>query len=136
MKQLEYLYFNIYNYYYRRSDFSSALFFRLQAMYMLSLSAGGWALLLQAAFLRLIKRAWFSSPAVAMSFALSVYLVIGLVFYRIFIIDNHDEKIFHKYEQSWNSNPNKKGVLLLCIFVAIVPYVLLLALSLLFPRQH
>lgn len=136
MKSFEYVYFNIYNYCNQRSYYSGNLTARFQAMYMLTLSAGGWALLLQAVYLRLIKKSWFASPEVAMGFSFSVYLIIGLLFHRIFIVNNHDEKILNKYEQAWNADPNKKRDLMLSIFAAVVPYVLLLSFSLIFPRQR
>ena len=136
MKQLEYVYFNIYNYCQQRSYTLVNLSARLQAMYIVSLSAGGWILLMQAVFLRLVRRAWFSSPSLAMSFAMLVYTGIGLLFYHIFITNSYDEKIFNKYEKSWNSDPNKRNGLLLSVFVTIIPYVLLVFLKLFFPRQH
>ncbi len=109
---------------------------RLQAMYIVSFSAGGWILLMQAVFLRLVRRAWFSSPSLAMSFAVSVYVITALLFYYIFIINSYDEKIQQKYEKSWNEDPNKRNNLLFSFFVAVGPYILLLSLRLFFPRNH
>jgi hypothetical protein len=136
VKHLEYVYFNIYHYYQQRSQDLTNFSARLQTLYIVSLSAGGWVLLLQAAFLRLVRGSWFSSSFSAMSFAVTVYLCTALIFYRIFIINNYDEKIYHKYEKSGNSDPNKRSGLLLSVIVAIVPYLLLLSLKLLLPRAH
>lgn len=136
MKHLELVYFNIYNYYYQRNQDLTTLSARLQTMYIVSFSAGGWVLFTQALFLRLVRHAWFSSQSMAMSFALFVYLCTALVFYRIFIINNYDEKIYNKYEASWTNNPNKLRGLLCSVFVAIAPYILILSLKFLFPVRH
>jgi hypothetical protein len=136
MKQLEYLYFNIYTHCSKRSFYPGDLYVRLRTMYLLCLSAGGWILLLQASFLRLIRHSWFSSQSSAMMFAMSVYLVIGFIFHRIFIVNEHDQKIFNKYAQSWDSNPNKKRDLLLSVLVTVIPYLLLLSLKLFFSRPQ
>ena len=135
MKPLEYLYFNIYTHYSRRSYFTSDLFIRLQTMYMLCLSAGGWVLLLQAIYLRLVRHVWFTTQSGAMLFATSVYLIIGLLFYRIFIVNEHDQKILDKYARTRNSNTNKKRDLFLSVFIAIVPYIFLASLKMLFMRS-
>jgi hypothetical protein len=105
-------------------------------MYILSLSAGGWILFLQAAYLRLILNSWFSSQPGAMFFAISVYLIIGLAFYHIFIVNKRDEKILNKFEHLRLNDTNKKRDLLLSLFVAIVPYVLMVSLKVFFPREH
>jgi hypothetical protein len=136
VKHLEFVYFNIYAICQRRNQHLTSLPARLQTMYIISLSAGGWVLLLQAIFLRLVRRAWFSSPSFAMSFAMLVYFSTALLFYRIFIVNNYDEKIYNKYEQLQASNSNKQRALFLSVFVAIVPYLLLLLLKIFFPTQH
>lgn len=135
MKQLEYLYFNIYNHYSRRSYFPSELFMRLQVMYLICLATGGWILLLQSCYLRFIRQSWFTAQSGAMTFALMVYLILGLIFHKIFIVDEHDQKILEKYSNAWGNNPNKKRDLMLSIFVAVVPYVLLVSLKMVFPRD-
>jgi hypothetical protein len=105
-------------------------------MYLICLSAGGWVLLLQAGFLRLVRNAWFSSQEGALLFAITVYMVIGLLFYRIFIVNEYDQKIFDKHSNSWANNPNKKRDLLISVLVAAVPYILLFSLKMIFPRSH
>ncbi|RYY10688.1 MAG: hypothetical protein EOO04_36480 [Chitinophagaceae bacterium] len=136
MKPFEYLYFNIYNHCYQRSYHSGDSLSRFQAMYLLSFSTGGWILFLQAMYLRTIKHSWFTSKDGAMLFALSVYLVTAMVFHRIFIVNEKDQQILSKYESGWNNNPNKKRDLLLSMSFIAVPYVLIISMSLLFPRQQ
>jgi hypothetical protein len=134
MKPIEYLYFNIYNHFYQRSyarDFSA----RIQAMYLFSLSAGGWLLFLETAYLRAIRHSWFSSKPGASLFAAAVYLLTALVSNHIFIVNEGDRKIFGKYEEKWNLNPNKKRDLLISAFVIVAPYVLLVSLARFFPRH-
>ena len=118
----EYVYFNIYQYYSRQSDLPDSLAVRLKCMYLLSLSAGGWILFLQSLFLRFVRIGWFSSHGVAAFNALAVFTTITIAFYRIFIIEGRDQKIFDKYITTWQENKNKKRDLFIASFVASVPY--------------
>lgn len=136
MKHLAYVYCNIYNYCQQRNNSLSSLPARIQAMYIVSLSAGGWVLFMQALFLRLVRRAWFSSHAVAMSSAILIYLCTALLFYRLLIINNYDEKMYNKYESSGISDLDKQRGPFLAAFITVSPYLLLIALKLLFQRQH
>jgi hypothetical protein len=105
-------------------------------MYLVSLSAGGYILFLQAIYLRMIKQSWFTTKSGAMLFAISVYLLSVLVFHRILILEERDQKIYSKYESSWDRNRNKTRDLLLSAFIIIVPYALLTWLSVFYPRQR
>lgn len=134
MKRLEYIYFNIYNHCIKRSYYPGELFVRLQTMYLLCLSAGGWVLLLQTSFLRFVRRVWFTSHPNAMLFSITIYLIFGLLFHYIFIVKEHDQKIFDKYAQDWDRNPNKKRDLLLSVLVTVAPYLIMASLKLFFPR--
>jgi len=135
MKPIEYLYFNIYNHFYRRSNHFQDFHARIQAMYLVSLSAGGWILLLEAIYLRIVTHSWFSSKAGAVLFASAVYLMTALIFHHIFIEKEHDRKILGKYEEKWIRNPRKNRDLLISVFVIVVPYICLVSLSRFFPRH-
>jgi hypothetical protein len=136
VKHFEYVYFNIYANYQQRSQDLTTQPARLWTMYIISLSIGGWVLFLQAAFLRLVRQAWFSTQSLGMSFAIFVYASTALILYRILIINNYDEKIYNKYEPSWTNNPNKLNGLLLSVLMVIAPYLLLLSLKIFFPGNH
>jgi len=103
-------------------------------MYLLAMAAGGWLLLLQLAFLRFIKNAWFVSHPVAMMYSLTIYTSVTFLFYRIFIVKEYDQKIITKFETAWNENPNKKRDLFLALFVALVPYIIMVSNKYYFPR--
>jgi len=135
VKKFEYVYFTIYNYCSRQSFFPDELHVRLKSMYLLSLSVGGWILFLQTLFLRFVKHAWFTSHPGAMFYALSVYVAITVVFHRIFIVNEHDQKIYNRYSSSWNNNSNKRRDLFLALSVAAAPYILLMAMKIFFPRN-
>src|SRR5882757_242948 len=115
MKHIDYLYFNIYNYFYRISQYRQSFNTRIQAMYLFSLGSGGWLLLLEALYLHLIKHAWFSSPAESAIFAISLYVLTALLFNYTFIIKDRDLKIFEKYEELSNQNPKRKRHLIISI---------------------
>lgn len=134
MKRLEYVYFTIYYHYSQRSYLPDSPFVRFKAMYLLSLSVGGWILLLQSLFLRFVKMAWFTSQGEAMLYALFVYTAITMVFHRVLIVKEHDQKIFNKFESYWTNNPNKKRDLVVAMIVTAVPYVLLVGMKIFFPR--
>lgn len=132
MKKFEYVYFTIYRHYGRQSFVQDSQYVRFKAMYLLSLSAGGWILFLQSIFLRFVKNAWFTSQGDAMLFALTVYTAITFLFYRIFIVNEHDQRIYNKYAESWCDNPNKRRDLVIAMFVAVVPYILMLIIKITF----
>jgi hypothetical protein len=103
-------------------------------MYLLALSAGGWVLFLQQLFLRFVRLEWFASQEGAMINALTIYAGITFIFYRVFIQEEKDQKIFDKYVNRWNENPNKRRDLLLASFVAATPYIMMVCMKLFFPR--
>ncbi|HVY73388.1 MAG TPA: hypothetical protein VG890_01080 [Puia sp.] len=134
MKPIEYLYFTIYNHFYQRSSQFREFYARIQAMYLFSISAGGWFLFLQAAYLRIVRHAWFSSKGGAVFFAAGIYLLTAMAFYQLFIVSERDRKIFGKFEEAWARNPNKRRDLLIAVFIMVVPYLLLMSLAKFFPR--
>lgn len=134
MKQFEYVYFTIYHFYSKRSYFPDCLTVRLKSMYLLAMSVAGWILLFQLFFLRFIKNAWFSSHQGAMFFAMTVYAGILLLFHYHFITKEVDQKIFQKYQNAWKKNPNKTRDLLLALAVAVIPYTIMVAVRVWFPR--
>ena len=134
MPVLEYAYFNVYQYYSRQSYFPNSSAVRLKCMYLLSLSAGGWILFLQSLFFRFIRKGWFTSHGVAMTNALIVYIAITILFYRIFILEERDQKIFEKYIDSWETNPNKKRDFYVTLFLAAMPYVSMFGVKLFLRR--
>jgi len=108
---------------------------RVQAMYLFSLSVGGWILFLEATYLRMIRHSWFSSKPGTILFAGTVYILTALVLNHIFIVNERDRKIFGKYVEEWNGNPRKKRDLLISLFVIVVPYLFLVSLAIFFPRH-
>jgi hypothetical protein len=62
--------------------------------------------------------------------ALAIYTVITVLFYRIFIVEGRDQKIFDKYITAWHDNPNKKRDLVITSFVAAAPYLSMLCIRL------
>jgi len=99
-------------------------------MYLLSISAGGWLLFIQSIFFRFVRNGWFSSHTAAMFNALTIYGAITLLFHRIFIVEERDQKIFDKYINKWQNNPHKKRDLFITSFVAAVPYLSMLCIKL------
>ena len=65
-----------------------------------------------------------------MSNALSIYTAMAFLFYRIFIVEERDQKIFDKYINAWQDNPHKKRDLFITSFVAAVPYVSMVGIKL------
>jgi hypothetical protein len=134
VKKFEYVYFTIYNYCSQQSYFPGGLAVRLQSMYLLALSAGGWILFLQSLFLRFVRNVWFTSHPVAMLSALCVYLSVAFVFYRILIVNEHDQKIIDRVERKWNNNPNKRRDSMIAFLVAAAPYILMIGMKLFLRR--
>ena len=135
MKHVDYLYFNIYNYFYRLSMGRSSINPRMQAMYLFSLGSGGWLLLLESLYLHLLKHSRFVSPAQSTVFAGSIYMLSALFFHYIFIVRDRDQKIFDRYEQLVERNPRRKLHFVLSMGTLLLPYAILAAFAICFPRH-
>jgi len=135
MKHVDYLYFNIYNYFYRTSQFRQNFNPRIQAMYLFSLGSGGWLLLMEALYLHGIKHTRFESPVQSTFFAASVYLLTALFFNYIFIVKDRDQKIFGKYVELAEQNPRQKQHLIISAGVLAMPYIALFCFALFLPRH-
>ena len=135
MKHVDYLYFNIYNYFYRLSMDRSNINPRMQAMYLFSLGSGGWLLLLESLYLHLLKHSRFVSPAQSTVFAGSIYMLSAFFFYYIFIVRDRDIQIFGRYEQLFNKNPRRKLHFALSLGTLLLPYVALAVFAICFPRH-
>lgn len=135
MKHVDYLYFNIYNYFYRigldRQHFNA----RIQAMYLFSLGSGGWLLFLEALYLHMIRHAWFSSKEESTIFAVSLYMLTAVLFNYIFIVKDRDLKIFGKYEKLSIRDPKRKMHFIISVGVLIMPYLALISFAIIFPRH-
>lgn len=132
MKHIDYLYFNIYSYFYRISQYRQNFNVRIQAMYLFSLGLGGWLLLLETLYLHLIRHSWFPSQEVSAIFATSLYSLTTVLFYYIFILKERDQKIFGKYEDLANENPKRNGHLIISASILVMPYVGLLSFAVFF----
>jgi hypothetical protein len=135
MKHVDYLYFNIYNYFYRISQERQSANPRMQAMYLFSLGSGGWLLLMESVYLHLIKHSRFSSPMQSTIFAASIYALTAFFFHYIFIVRDRDQKIFGRYEGTFQKNPKRKQHLMLSLGVLLVPYLVLVTFAICFPRH-
>ena len=135
MKHVDYLYFNIYNYFYRISQERQSANPRLQAMFIFSLGSGGWLLLIESLYLHLIKHSRFSSPMQSTIFAASIYALTAFFFHYIFIVRDRDQKIFGRYEGTFRQNPKRKQHFMLSIGVLLVPYLVLVTFAICFPRH-
>jgi hypothetical protein len=135
MKHIDYLYFNIYNYFYRIGLYKENFNARTQAMYLFSLGSGGWLLLMQSMYLHFIKHTRFASRIESTIFAASIYMLTASLFNYIFIVKHRDLKIFGKYEELSNQNPKRKVHLIISASILLMPYALLLVFAVLFPRH-
>jgi len=135
MKHVDYLYFNIYNYFYRISRDRSGINPRMQAMYLFSLGSGGWLLLLESVYLHFFKHSRFNSPTQSTVFAGSLYLLTAFFFHYIFIVRDRDQRIFGRYEDQFTRNRWRRQHFLLSIGVLLLPYLVLAALAIVFPRH-
>ena len=135
MKHVDYLYFNIYNYFYRVSQERPTANPRLQAMCLFSLGSGGWLLLFESIYLHFIKHTRFVSPMQSMIFATSIYALTAFFFHYIFIIRDRDLRIFGHYEEMFLQNPKKKQHFIVSLSVLAMPYLILSSFAVIFPRH-
>jgi hypothetical protein len=135
MKHIDYLYFNIYNHFYRISLYKQSLNVRIQAMYLFSLGSGGWLLMLEALYLHTIRHSWFPSRSAASIFAFFLYILSAALFNYIYIVKDRDLKIFDKYEDLSESNPRRRRHLIISMAVLMVPYLVLISFAIIFPKH-
>jgi hypothetical protein len=107
----------------------------MQAMYLFSLGSGGWLLLLESFYLHFLKHSRFVSPAQSTVFAGSIYMLSAFFFHYIFIVRDRDMRIFGRYEQLAIKNSRRKLHLTLSIGTMLLPYAVLAAFAILFPRH-
>ena len=135
MKHVDYLYFNIYNYFYRISLYRQSVNHRMQTMYLFSLGLGGWLLLMESVYLHTIKHSRFTSPIQSTIFAASIYLLTAAFFNYIFIVRDRDQKIFGKYEAHFKEHPKRKQHFFVSMAVLILPYLVMASFAIIFPRH-
>jgi len=135
MKHIDYLYFNIYSYFYRISQYRESVNARIQAMYLFSLGSGGWLLMLQSLFLHFVKHTRFSSRIESTIFAVAVYMLTASLSHYIYIVKHRDLKIFGKYEDRIDHHPKRRLHFVLSMAVLLMPYAVLLSFALIFPRH-
>jgi hypothetical protein len=135
MKHIDYLYFNIYSYFYRISQYRQSVNARIQAMYLFSLGSGGWLLMLQSLFLHFVKHTRFSSKIESTIFAIAIYMLTAVMSNYIFIVKHRDLKIFGKYEDRLDEHPKRRLHFILSIGVLSLPYLVLLSFAIIFPRH-
>ena|SRR5579863_2103654 len=135
MKHIDYLYFNIYSYCYRLSQYRQSFNTRIQAMYLFSLGSGGWILLLESLYLHLVKHNRFNSRPQSVLFALVIYGLTAMLFHYVFIVKDRDQKIVDKFEQLTENNPRRNLHLTLSLAVLVLPYLVLMGFALFLPRH-
>jgi hypothetical protein len=135
MKHIDYLYFNIYSYFHRISQFQESANARIQAMYLFSLGSGGWLLMLQSLFLHFVKHTRFSSRIESTIFAVAIYMLTAALSNYIYIVKHRDLMIFGKYEDRVDEHPKRRLHFILSIAVLLLPYAVLMSFSLIFPRH-
>jgi|SRR5579863_3484073 len=135
MKHIDYLYFNIYSYCYRLSQYRQSFNTRIQAMYLFSLGSGGWLLLFESLYLHFVKHNRFESRMESILFALAIYGLTAMLFHYIFIVKDRDQKIVDKFEQQTEENPRRNLHLTLSLSILVLPYLAMMGFALFLPRH-
>lgn len=135
MKHVDYLYFNIYNYFYKLSQYRQHINPRIQAMYLFALGSGGWLLLLESVYLHFIRHSRFTSRGESTLFAGAIYMLTAVLSNYIFIIKDRDLKIFGKYEELSIRQPKRNWHLAISLCVLLLPYIALVCFAFLLPRH-
>jgi len=133
MKLINYLYFNIYSYFYHTGVCRQSYNARIQAMYLFSLGLGGWLLFLQSSYLHLIH-ARFSSRGESTFFAAAIFMLVGALSHYIFLVRHRDMDVFGKYEGLPNNNPKRKSHFFISLSVLLLPYLALFSFAIFCPR--
>jgi hypothetical protein len=134
MKHIDYLYFNIYSYCYRLSQYRESFNTRIQTMYLFSLGSGGWLLLFESIYLHFVKHNRFNSRLESILFALAIYGLTALMFNYIFIVKDRDQKIVDKFVKL-SDGPKRSWHLYVSLGVLVLPYLALMGFALFLPRH-
>jgi hypothetical protein len=135
MKHIDYLYFNIYSYCYRLSQYRQSFNTRIQAMFLFSIGSGGWLLLFESLYLHLVKHNRFNSRPQSVLFALVIYGLTAMLFHYIFIVKDRDQKIVDKFEERFSENPPRSWHLIASIGILALPYMVLMGFAFFLPRH-
>src|SRR5579863_8366823 len=135
MKHIDYLYFNIYSYCFRLSQYRESFNTRIQTMYLFSLGSGGWLLLLESLYLHFVKHNRFNSRMESILFALAIYGLTAMLFHYIFIVKDRDQKIVDKFEPKTEENPKRNLHLGLSLGILVLPYLVMMGLAFFLPRH-
>ena len=68
-------------------------------------------------------------------FAGMIYMLTAAFFNYVFIVRDRDQKIFGKYESLAIRHPRRKLHLVLSLSILLLPYALMVATAILFPRH-
>ena len=135
MRHIDYVYFNIYSYFYRVSQYRPNFNPRMQAMYLFSLGLGGWLLFFESSYLHFVNHSRFASKMESTVFAGAIYMLTAGIFHYIFIMRDRDLKIFGKYEALVGGHSKRRLHFILSLSVLLLPYVLMGVSAFLFPRH-
>ena len=135
MKHVDYLYFNIYNYFYKLSLYRQSINPRIQTMYLFALGSGGWLLLLESVYLHFIRHSRFTTRGESTLFAGAIYMLTAVLSNYIFVIKDRDLKIFGKYEELSNQHPKRNWHLVASLCILLLPYAALVCFAIFVPRH-
>jgi hypothetical protein len=71
----------------------------------------------------------------SMIFASSIYTLTAFFFHYIFIVRDRDLRIYGRYEEMFQQNPNRKLHFASSLCVLAMPYAVLMVFALIFPRH-
>lgn len=124
-KRIEYLFFNIYNWYYQMSLYRPAIKPGPQTIFLLSLSAGCWIFLPYFLCDRLILH--FALPEKIMVPIMFIICVLLYVWFSSLFIDNYKYlEIYNKYKVNAENTVKRKRDRLISFILVILPFLLLI----------
>lgn len=126
MKQkIEYLFFNIYNWYYEMSLYRPQVKAGPLTILMLSACNIGWIVLLFSVTVQEIMHRQFNTKTLGY-IAFGIMIFFQYVFNRIFIDNFRYLDIYNKYKDYSKSNPHKKRDTFVSFSIIFLPYFLII----------
>jgi hypothetical protein len=123
MNKLEYLFFNVYNWYYKMSLYRPKVNPKVQTVFVFALCIGGWCIILFLLLVGVILHRPYNQRNVMLVGA-SIIFLFYFIFDRVFIDSYKYLDIYNKYKEYAKTNVKGKRDTAISFLIIFMPYLL------------
>jgi hypothetical protein len=121
MRGIDYLCFNVYNWFYKMSLYRPNVSPGPQTVMLLSMGASAWVMLFWMSYLR-FHHSYLSKVPSSTLYIAGIYILFFGIFRYILIDKNGLQKLFWKYEEKSKQSSNGKRELIISFSILLIPY--------------